>query len=740
MKYLLSFAVILAASFSHISVAQAAAPMSAEFGHVSATATNRIMIVNDSAVDYDPKPSDYTVTINAVEYPVIEIATGGIYVILDGFTGFGGTLSSGDTVTVSDDERSWSTGATYNALFDEARFVLTWGTAGSGDGQFNFAGGVYADGAGSVWVSDTGNGRVQKFDEDGNYISQFGSFGAGDGQFIFPWQPAVDSSGNFYFMENGNSRVQKVSATGTFIAKWGSAGSGDGQFNNGIGIALDSDGNVYVTDQGNNRVQKFDPSGAYLAQWGGLNAPIGIVIDSDDTVYVADTGNNQVKKFDTSGTLLDTFSVGASPFYMTLDPAGEYLYVVHTTDQNVRKIDVATGSTVSTLGEGGTGDGQLLSPQGGLTFDADDNLYVADSNSNRVQKYHTFTYAGLAIFDYAGGASSTIVEGGDTDTFSIYLTAEPSADVTVDLSLEDGSRVGLLPSTLVFTSADWNVPQTVTLTAETNNTVDGTKTDSLSFTLSSSDSDYDGQSQSDVLSIEIQDTDRVSAGGGLNPNSEEIPGMESQSVPAPKAEAPQSETPSVCAAYLASFIKEGAVNNPDDVKKLEVFLNTYEKETLAENGIYEPIDQEAVKRFQKKYASDVLAFWNLSEPTGYVYLTTARKINAIVCQKLQPTTCPAFPAGRLLTERDSDPEVPRIKAFLNEVYPALPKLDESEVFDAATVSRVKQFQAESKERILSPWNLSEPTGQWYKTTRRAANRLVGCFEPPVRLENGAIAD
>jgi hypothetical protein len=49
------------------------------------------------------------------------------------------------------------------------------------------------------------------------------------------------------------------------------------------------------------------------------------------------------------------------------------------------------------------------------------------------------------------------------------------------------------------------------------------------------------------------------------------------------------------------------------------------------SGVYDAATLDAVKKFQVKYASDVLTPWGISEPTGYVYLTTRKKINELFC-------------------------------------------------------------------------------------------------------------
>jgi DNA-binding beta-propeller fold protein YncE len=62
-----------------------------------------------------------------------------------------------------------------------------------------------------------------------------------------------------YVVDTDNNRVEKFDSNGNFITKWGSNGTADGQFDNPMGIAIDSPGNVYVADD-NNRIQVFSPS------------------------------------------------------------------------------------------------------------------------------------------------------------------------------------------------------------------------------------------------------------------------------------------------------------------------------------------------------------------------------------------------------------------------------------------------------------------------------------------------
>ena len=191
--------------------------------------------------------------------------------------------------------------------------------------------------------------------------------------------------------------------------------------------------------------------------------------------------------------------------------------------------------------------------------------------------------------------------------------------------------------------------------------------------------------------------------------------------------------PQVCASYLNSYIKLGADNNADDVKKLQTFLNTYAGENLAVDGVYKQADFDAVERLQASHI-EILNFWNLTHPTGYVYIATQKTVNRLYCEKTTNLTCPYFTGYE--KQGDTSAEVAKIKTFLNNTQGE--KLDiTSGTFDSALFDAVKRFQTKYASNVLIPWGRSIATGWWYESTEKKANDLVGCFAP-VRLDNGTV--
>lgn len=96
----------------------------------------------------------------------------------------------------------------------------------------------------------------------------------------------------------------------------------------------------------------------------------------------------------------------------------------------------------------------------------------------------------------------------------------------------------------------------------------------------------------------------------------------------------QMPVPQDCKGLVYDYIIPSAQNNTDAVKALEYFLYTFEGENIEMDGIYSPSDVAAVKRFQEKYRSTILAPYGLSRPTGRVQEATLYVINTLYCSSV----------------------------------------------------------------------------------------------------------
>jgi hypothetical protein len=110
-----------------------------------------------------------------------------------------------------------------------------------------------------------------------------------------------------------------------------------------------------------------------------------------------------------------------------------------------------------------------------------------------------------------------------------------------------------------------------------------------------------------------------------NPPAEEV----NKNTESSKTEETTSAPTKIVHAFTVD-ISPRRQNNADDIKALQEFFNAHEGEKLPITGIYDKQTIDAVKRFQLKYATEILAPWKLKSPTGNVGIYTRKKIAAIM--------------------------------------------------------------------------------------------------------------
>ena len=297
--------------------------------------------------------------------------------------------------------------------------------AGAGLGQLNGPEGLFVDGAGDLWVADTGNHRVLRF-------STISTGASADFAVGFPGAPsattlsspkgvAIDSGGHLWVADSGFSRLLGYDAPITagkaatrVIGHAGSFTSGTAN-DGGLGAAslafpekvlVDDAGRLWVADTGNNRVLEYDTplsSGTAALVYGqadrsqaptfstnfndapdgfpnaaGLAGPRGLCIDGSGTLWVSDRDNSRVVGFDSP--------LGSAPARLVADRVlGKTSFVdASANTPSANRMNNATGVAVDTS----------VTPN---------RLWVVDIGNNRV--------LGFSTTALASDASASVVLG-----------------------------------------------------------------------------------------------------------------------------------------------------------------------------------------------------------------------------------------------------------------------------------------------------------------------------------------
>ena len=305
------------------------------------------------------------------------------------------------------------------------------------------------DKAGDLYVGDTDNNRVDKFDPSGRFVEAWG-----------------------WGVVNGAEELQKC----TTSCQQGNFGSGAGQLNQPLGVAVDSSsGDVYVVDNGRHRVQKFTSNGEFVLMFGGhvnkktngdvctkveatqcqegtegvaagefAEWPFGysfIAVGPGGSVYVGDLARVQV--FDSSGNRKESISLAG----LSLTGTVTALAVDASGDVFV-KIGGNPASEVAGVREFGPPPGRFENPMPfdlgsesveDLTVDGSGNVFVGDSAGG----FHVLKYSAAGEQLDSFGSNTVLGQRGSRGmTFSEALPGEPKLYAS-DSEVEDSSVVVL---------------------------------------------------------------------------------------------------------------------------------------------------------------------------------------------------------------------------------------------------------------------------------------------------------
>lgn len=282
--------------------------------------------------------------------------------------------------------------------------------SGAALGQLNSPTGIALseDGA-TVYVVDSGNQRIQRFESDGKFIGVWS--GETDARLDLGYSTdtgqgasdiIVGGDGLIYVADTWNHRVLVLDSGGQVVRELGLSGeltdignSPDpspepGLFFGPRSVAV-ADGEIYVTDTGNERVQVFASDGTFLRAFGGygtepgkLLEPVGIAIGPGGNVWVADSGNSRLSVFTRDGVSVTQIPMsswegqGQLLNFLRLGPDG----VIYATSPGAGVVEAVQGDRVETVVDrGNSGDAQRPL---GIAIAAEGSLFLTDPGQSTV--------------------------------------------------------------------------------------------------------------------------------------------------------------------------------------------------------------------------------------------------------------------------------------------------------------------------------------------------------------------
>jgi sugar lactone lactonase YvrE len=364
--------------------------------------------------------------------------------------------------------------------------------------ELNLPSGVAVDGAGNLYIADTDHNRIRMVAAPvatGN-ISTVAGNGAssysGDGgpataaTLIAPGGLALDGAGNVFIADSGNNAIREINAvTGiiTTVAGNGTPGnSGDGgaataaNLNGPQGITVDADGNLWIADTGNNVIREVTAAdgkiktvaGTGTAGFAGdngpavsaqLNAPYAIAFDLNGDWFIPDSNNFRVRKVDTTGAITTIAGNGSestdgdggsaisaglfSPSGLAVDPAGN-VYIsarAKAEDSRIRKVNEPSG-IITTVAENLAGTYYSVSLYGpiGMAMDGNGNIFFADTIDMQVKEIQSnhllfdLTASGVRQGQRSAAVPAHVEnDGNDLLTFTALTPTATSSGINVQL-------------------------------------------------------------------------------------------------------------------------------------------------------------------------------------------------------------------------------------------------------------------------------------------------------------------
>jgi tripartite motif-containing protein 71 len=297
---------------------------------------------------------------------------------------YGVDVDAADRVYVAD-----SNNARIQQFDAEGTFLAKWGSKGTGPGQFSHLRRVAVGPppGNYVYGADLWGTKIEEFTQEGFHALTFGGSGAGAGLFNEPTGLAVGS--DVFVVDSVNQRVQRFDPLGFFELVFGQRGWGSELlgFNWPRDAALSADGTLWVADTKNNKLKEFTldgvPTGRTMGAGGSaigtLNWPSGLASYEGDLI-VANTNSSRVERWDPGSGTVEWTATGFS-YPKDVAVFNRAVYVADTKNKRVVRMKVSDGTVTAIFGAA------VLHQPSSVAVDEDGHVWVSDSNWNRLVEF-----------------------------------------------------------------------------------------------------------------------------------------------------------------------------------------------------------------------------------------------------------------------------------------------------------------------------------------------------------------
>jgi len=374
-------------------------------------------------------------------------------------------------------------GQTFTVTQAGAGYVLATPVTTLGASGLSAPNAVTVDASGNVYIADTTNASIKKF--DGTTTTTLSTTASSS-----PRGVTVDASGNLYFTDSATTSGHNA------LRKWTVSPPATTTLTTTLsaprGLALDAAGaNLYIADTGSNILKKWPlPSGPVSSVATGLTSPRAAAVDVIGNVYFVEATNSRVRRWNVSTSSVTSVVTGFNaPGGVALDGVGN-VYVGDTGNNAIKLWNAATSST-STLASG------LGGPVGVWVDAQGSNLYFADTNNNLIKKI-TLAWVGPSSLSEPASAGSDSIQvvpastsySASSDQSWLTITSQSGGTIAFTTTANTGaaSRVAhitVLGQSIAVTQAPGAALLTVTKTHTGNFTqgqVGGTHTVTVSNT------------------------------------------------------------------------------------------------------------------------------------------------------------------------------------------------------------------------------------------------------------------